>query len=181
MSRRNKAAIAATAAIGAAGLAFAGAGSSAPRSATITLTGSGTVQAGDQLDVNFATSGRLAQVNVKPGDQVHAGEVLARLDSQPAESSLRSAEAALASARAQLAALKAPPSRVSRNENKAAALHDQATVDAAREALSDARAGAADDLAAVELAVAHYQARRRFFAAGVARSWNPYRCPAARS
>ncbi len=57
--------------------------------------------------LSFNIGGRLAEVNVEPGQQVEAGEVLARLDTTTLEQQVGQAQAALAVAQAQLAQVKA--------------------------------------------------------------------------
>jgi len=61
---------------------------------------SGTVISAQNADLNFADQGRIATVNVKTGDSVSAGEVLASLDTSDLEANLKSAEAALVIAKA---------------------------------------------------------------------------------
>ena len=49
-------------------------------SLTLSTTGTGTLVAGDTMDLSFATSGTVAEINVKVGDVVSEGDVLAVLD-----------------------------------------------------------------------------------------------------
>jgi HlyD family secretion protein len=58
--------------------------------------------------MNFRTSGQLTEIDVKVGDQVKDGQVLAKLDSTTQRSSLASAQAALLSAQAALQAAQSP-------------------------------------------------------------------------
>ena len=76
---------------------------------SVTVSASGTVDAARQRGVHPATSGTLATVTVKDGDQVAKGDTLATLDERPlklavtqAKTSLTAAEQALTAARAQL-------------------------------------------------------------------------------
>ena len=46
----------------------------------LSTSGTGTLVAGDQLDLSFGTSGTVAEVNVELGDLVNTGDVLAVLD-----------------------------------------------------------------------------------------------------
>ncbi|HEX5367904.1 MAG TPA: efflux RND transporter periplasmic adaptor subunit [Dehalococcoidia bacterium] len=75
---------------------------------TTTLTSSasstGSVVAGQQADLNFGAAGKVADVSVALGDNVTAGQVLARLDDTDLQSALRAAQSSLASAQAKLAA-----------------------------------------------------------------------------
>ena len=47
---------------------------------TLSATGTGSLVAGSEADVSFPLTGRLAELNVKVGDVVSAGDVLAVLD-----------------------------------------------------------------------------------------------------
>ncbi len=62
----------------------------------ITASGSGTLNAGQTVDLSFSTAGTVAELNVAPGDMVTTGDALARLDSAG------TLEAALASAELEL-------------------------------------------------------------------------------
>lgn len=67
-----------------------------------TVTASGELVAPIDVTLDFATSGRLVDVLVQPGDQVAVGDVLARLDDADALDQQASAEAGLAAAKASL-------------------------------------------------------------------------------
>ena len=67
---------------------------------TLSLTGQ--VRAKDQTDLAFRLDGRMIERPVRVGDVITAGQVVARLDPQNQENSLRSAKAALSSAEAVL-------------------------------------------------------------------------------
>jgi HlyD family secretion protein len=68
------------------------------------LSASGTVEATD-ADLGFQAPGRVASIAVREGDQVTAGEELARLDARELEASLRAANAQLSAAQARLTEL----------------------------------------------------------------------------
>ncbi len=68
-----------------------------------TVSGSGNVQSADQLDLGFKTSGTVAHIYVKEGQQVVPGQLLATLDPKSAEVTLQQARASLQSAQATLA------------------------------------------------------------------------------
>ncbi len=70
----------------------------------LTVSGSGSVQPVQKLDVTFTTSGEVAEVLVKAGDTVRAGQPLARLDTTELELQVTQAAANLKSAEARLAA-----------------------------------------------------------------------------
>ncbi len=65
-----------------------------------TVSGTGTVEAARQLDVNFATGGTLTHVYVKPGQRVVEGQALAAIDPSDAQAALDQAQASLAAAEA---------------------------------------------------------------------------------
>jgi len=66
----------------------------------ITLTGR--IEAEDEVSLAFRISGRILESDVKLGDSVTAGQVVARLESQNELNGLRTAKANLAAAQAQL-------------------------------------------------------------------------------
>ncbi|MDY6875099.1 MAG: HlyD family efflux transporter periplasmic adaptor subunit [Chloroflexota bacterium] len=61
-------------------------------------------------NVSVQTGGTVVEVLVEPGDEVAAGDLLARLDPTDAQLAVQQAEAAVEAAQAQLALLKADPS-----------------------------------------------------------------------
>jgi macrolide-specific efflux system membrane fusion protein len=67
-----------------------------------TVSGTGNVEAGTDLDVNFQTSGTLAKVDVEAGQHVTKGQLLATLDSGSAQLALDQAEQTLTAAEDQL-------------------------------------------------------------------------------
>lgn len=81
------------------------------------VSATGTVQSSQQVTLSFggtgtqsqALSGKIKEFVVKLGDEVRAGQPLARLDDTQLQQSLRSAESALASAQARLDAAREPP------------------------------------------------------------------------
>lgn len=81
----------------------------APRLVTVSsgdvrasVTGTGSLTPISQLNLNFRTSGQITELDVKVGDPVHTGQVLARVDSTNQQASLASAQAGLLSAQAAL-------------------------------------------------------------------------------
>jgi HlyD family secretion protein len=113
----------------------------AARTATLTRTvnGTGTAQAEVSRTVSFAgaASGNVASVNVSVGDEVQAGQVLARLDTAPVQRDLDVARAALNGAGADLIRAQATAREgqldLNRQANSAGA-----ALEAARAALTDA-------------------------------------------
>jgi len=99
----------------------------------IAVSASGTIEPQTRVSLDFEAPGRVAEVLVKVGDPVKAGDVLARLDTARLELQVKQSQAALALAEAQLAQLGAGP----RPEEVAAA---EANVRAAEAQVSAAAA-----------------------------------------
>jgi multidrug efflux pump subunit AcrA (membrane-fusion protein) len=68
-----------------------------------TVSAEGTVAAAETDDLRFAAAGTVTAVNVKAGDTVTAGQVLATIDSAELESEVAAANATVAEAKAKLA------------------------------------------------------------------------------
>lgn len=75
-----------------------------------TVNASGAIQPQQVIDLAFASSGLISEVLVQVGDQVAAGQVLARLDTRDLELRVDQAAAQLAQAQASLDRLRAGPS-----------------------------------------------------------------------
>jgi multidrug efflux pump subunit AcrA (membrane-fusion protein) len=60
-----------------------------------TVSGNGTLEPAQKVELSFGASGEVTNVYVKAGDKVKKGQVLAEVDSSSARASLASAEAAL--------------------------------------------------------------------------------------
>ncbi|GAA2295262.1 HlyD family efflux transporter periplasmic adaptor subunit [Nonomuraea roseoviolacea subsp. roseoviolacea] len=67
---------------------------------TASVTASGSVESARSRALTFGTSGTVERVNVKAGDKVHKGDILAEVDDAAARETLSAAEATLASATA---------------------------------------------------------------------------------
>ena len=128
------------------------------------IAASGTIEA-DEVNVGVETAGRVVALPLNEGDEVHAGDVLLRLDDTVAQAQLVQARAALDAARASLALVEAG----ARDEDvrAATATRDQAAAGraAAEKALANAKTlrETPQDLTArinqAETAVAAAQAR----------------------
>lgn len=89
-------------------------GSSTARVATVTkgtvlatVSGSGTLASPNDAGLDFTTGGTLTMVNVKPGDKVKKGQVLAEVDATDAKATLQQDEASLTAAEADLTKVEA--------------------------------------------------------------------------
>ncbi len=96
------------------------------------VSASGTVAAADTEDLGFTAAGTVTAVNVKAGDQVAAGQVLATMDSPELQASVTQAEADLADAEARL------DSDDDAGASDAQIAADQSSVDAAQRRLDAA-------------------------------------------
>jgi RND family efflux transporter MFP subunit len=70
--------------------------------ADVTKTFTGRIEAQDEVALGFRIAGRVSENELKLGDRVKPGQVLARLESQNEMNSLRTAQANLAAAQGQL-------------------------------------------------------------------------------
>jgi HlyD family secretion protein len=75
----------------------------------VTVRATGQVAAEQQAGVSFATAGTVAEVLVEAGDDVGAGQVLARLDGEAQRIAVEQAELAVQIAELNLDGLQAPP------------------------------------------------------------------------
>jgi HlyD family secretion protein len=151
-----------------AGLLAACGGQATQATATATVTrgdliqsvgGSGQVAPAQEIDLNFGAAGTVAQVRVKEGQPVQAGEFLAQLATADLDQQILQAEANLKSAQAQLQALKDGPSETDKRSAQAqleaaqAQLNQQLKGNARATDLSSAQAqlrAAQADLAALK-------------------------------
>ena len=78
------------------------------RTVTASVTGTGNLVPMQQANVSFKVSGTLTEIDVRVGDHVAAGQVLARIDATPEQNALASAEANLAIAQANLQSAETP-------------------------------------------------------------------------
>jgi multidrug efflux pump subunit AcrA (membrane-fusion protein) len=106
---------------------------------TASVTASGNSESSLATPVSFVTNGVLTAVNVKPGDVVTTGEVLATIDPASAQTTLDSARAQLANAQAALAEAQAGPTAVKRQQDQLAITQAEQAVDAAQDSLSTAQ------------------------------------------
>ena len=70
---------------------------------TVTASASGSIVAVNQRALSFGSSGTVSKLNVKAGDEVTAGDILARLDDSDAQNAVTAAQQALDAAKENLA------------------------------------------------------------------------------
>jgi RND family efflux transporter MFP subunit len=93
---------------------------------TATLSAAGTVSARSQVTLMFQTSGQVKSINVKVGDQVKAGQVLAQLAAPDLEISLAKAQNALQTSQIKLQQTQAGPKAADIESARAALASAQA-------------------------------------------------------
>jgi RND family efflux transporter MFP subunit len=101
----------------------------------------GSLQAVRQSTLSAQASGRIAQLNVKAGDRVKAGQVLAVIDDRTTQAGVAQAQAGVAQADAQLANARAQYERT--RDLRAQGFVAQAALDSAQSQLRAAEAGLA--------------------------------------
>ena len=75
---------------------------------TSVVSGTGSLLPAGRMNVSFKQAGILTEVDVKVGDKVTTGQVLARIDSSTQQAALAQAQASLASAQANLLTTQSP-------------------------------------------------------------------------
>src|SRR6184192_2043996 len=75
---------------------------------TSVVSGTGSLVPAGRMNVNFKVAGTLSEVDVRVGDTVKTGQLLAELDSTTQQAALSQAQASLASAQANLKATQTP-------------------------------------------------------------------------
>ncbi len=96
------------------------------------ISGSGEIKAVQDADLVFGVIGTVAQVQIKEGDNVKKGDLLAILDTRTFDQQVQQAEAVLASARAQEAALTEEPRAADLAAAEAQVRQAQAAIDSIR-------------------------------------------------
>jgi HlyD family secretion protein len=124
--------------------------------ADLELTGSGMIQAQQDVVISPEVGGRAIAVDADEGDQVEAGDVLVRLDGALLEAQIGQARAAVEGAEANLARVKAAARPAQVEANQAAVDGAQAQVKAAQAAVDTARANLHAAQAARQAAQARY-------------------------
>ncbi|HLG73580.1 MAG TPA: biotin/lipoyl-binding protein, partial [Chloroflexota bacterium] len=117
------------------------------------VTATGPISAASAVPLNFKSSGKLASINVKVGDQVQAGQVLAALDMSDLQAQVQQAQATLASAQAAYNKAAAGPTATSVAASQASVDAAKTQLGSAQAALQAAQAVAAKDVAAAQQAL----------------------------
>jgi multidrug efflux pump subunit AcrA (membrane-fusion protein) len=118
-----------------------------------TVSASGTLEAAQDLGLNFTTGGKVTAIDVKVGQRVTTGQVLARVDRTSSQDSLEQAQAALSGAEAELSAAvqgETPEAKKVQTDQAGQSLQ---AVDTAESTLTAAEQAAADDATSAEQTV----------------------------
>jgi HlyD family secretion protein len=75
---------------------------------TSVVSGTGSLSPAGRMNVNFKVAGTLTEVDVRVGDKVTTGQVLARVDATTQQAALAQAQASLATAQANLQSTQSP-------------------------------------------------------------------------
>jgi HlyD family secretion protein len=131
----------------------------------VTVTATGTIEPQSVVEISSELSGTLKAVNVGFNAEVHAGEVLAELDTTKLEAQLEVSRASQAAAGAAVAAAKATLDEANVNAATAQNLFDrgvgtQSSLDAAKATLARAQAAHDQALANRDLALANLKAQQ---------------------
>ncbi|QMU74474.1 efflux RND transporter periplasmic adaptor subunit [Streptacidiphilus sp. PB12-B1b] len=109
-----------------------------------TVSGTGALYSPSDAGVNFTTGGTLTEVDVKPGQQVTKGQVLAKVDPTSADETLTADQAALTAAQASLDQVEDPTSTGAAATPSASQLTQaEAQVTSAQNAVTAAQAAVA--------------------------------------
>ena len=120
----------------------------------------GTVQPTQSVNLDFAQTGRVSQLLVKPGDHVVKGQSLAVQDETVASSTLLDAQAVLSADQAKLAALQSPAVSTTAKQNLDLAVQKANTqLAGAQKASSDAGNAANNQIAQAQQALSAAQGR----------------------
>jgi HlyD family secretion protein len=119
-----------------------------------TVSASGNVQPARTVSLSFSGSGKLVAVSAKPGQHVHKGQMLAKLDDSSQAAAVRTARVSLASAEANLASLEQPLTPEARRQNQVAVEQAQSAIANQNTSLRDTVASANQDRQTLEKAVA---------------------------
>lgn len=162
MSKKNKAIIAAAALL-LAGYAYFAAtkkqplnytGARAERGDVIqTVSATGTVEAAKKIDLNFMGSEKIKEINVKVGDAVKEGDVLAKLDTSKLDAQLAQSQSALLAAQANLQTVLEGSSDEEVRSAATAVLNAETALSGAKQSLEDAKASAEKEVRSAESSV----------------------------
>ncbi|HZK55940.1 MAG TPA: biotin/lipoyl-binding protein [Desulfosporosinus sp.] len=103
------------------------------------ITATGTVNFPQAIPLTFAQAGKILEVNVKAGDTVEKGQVLAKIDSTKLENAVLQAQAGVTSAKAKLQSVKDMFNAQTKARAQATLAGNQAKVAQAQDSLAQAK------------------------------------------
>jgi multidrug efflux pump subunit AcrA (membrane-fusion protein) len=118
-----------------------------------TVSASGTLEAAQDLGLNFTTGGKVTAIYVKVGQRVKAGQKLAKVDATSSKDSLEQARAELSAAEAQLGLAAEGETPQAKKVQGDQAVSSQAQIKSAESTLSAAEQSADDDATSAEQSV----------------------------
>jgi len=122
---------------------------------TISAMGAGTVIIDNEIALSSDSAGELIELNVDVGGQVHAGDVVARIDEQRAHQVLLGAESQLQQAMQELIRARLSHDQLIEGPSEAEILVAKAAVKTAKEAVAEMEQGASDaEIATAEASLA---------------------------
>ena len=124
-----------------------------------TVTATGNVSPASILSVNFQTGGMVTEIDVKAGDQVKAGQTLAKIDDTQLQAALVSAQAAVNSAQLNLANAQQPVTATIAAQNAAALQTAQQQVATAQANINSTQQSAAVNAVGYQNSVNQAQAQ----------------------
>lgn len=117
------------------------------------VSATGNLQAARTINLDFPTAGRVVAVNVRPGQRVGAGTVLARIDSAVASATLQGAQAGVTASQARLQQTLSGAAPEDRASAAASVAQAAQSVRAAERALVQSRSVSRAELRTLERAV----------------------------
>lgn len=118
-----------------------------------TVSATGAVEAAKKLDLNFVNSGKVQEIDVKVGDHVEEGAIIAKLDTSQLDSQLVQAKASLSSATADLNKLLKGATGEDIRLSETAVENAKTALDNARQSLLDTEASSQNDILSAEASV----------------------------
>src|SRR5215472_8145534 len=137
-----------------------------------TISASGNARPARDASVNFQTSGRVSEIDVRVGQHVRAGQLLARLDATLAELNLQAAEDSLAAAEAALSAATSGRSSSGQSGGSSSGRSGNGASSAAGQVESDEASVASDQASVLSAEQALAQTRLTAPAAGTVAAVN---------
>ncbi len=118
-----------------------------------TVSATGAVEAAKKIDLNFMSSDKIKEINVKVGDSVKGGDILAKLDTSKLDAQLSQSQAALAAAEANLQTVLEGSTDEQVKVAATAAENAKIALDTAKQNLEDTKTSTAKEIESAESSV----------------------------